>query len=229
MPRIAYVPSTRLLRWVWTVAAVLVVGLVVLLTVAVVEQSRQLDQAALNDADSKRDRDALHGAIDAQAEALAEANGKLIDAGEPPVATPSAIPSTSASTGATGERGLRGPSGTEGDRGARGPAGGRGLAGKPGPPGPGGATGAAGARGEPGPSGSSGSDGARGEPGPQGERGPAGEPGAPGAPGAAGAPGADGQSAYPFTFVFTVPGVVPGDDTTYTVTCLADGCMVATS
>lgn len=103
-------------------------------------------------------------------------------------------------TGATA-----GPMGPPGPAGPVGPAG---MDGTDGTEGTDGAPGAPGAQGEPG---------AIGAPGPAGPQGPAGPEGATGPAGPQGEPG---QSAFPFTFAFTVTG--PGNQaTTYTVTCTA--------
>lgn len=92
-----------------------------------------------------------------------------------------------------------------------------------------GTDGRSGAPGVPGKDGTDGRDGLDGANGATGFTGPAGPPGAPGkdgAPGMDGAPGKDGsngQSAYPFSFSFTVPGNGVGQDVTYTVVCSSPG------
>lgn len=224
MSRFSYVPSTRTLRIVWMGIALLLVSLVAFLTVAVIAQSRELEQAAANDRDSKSDRDALHDAVDSLSASLEKANGKLVDAGEAPVVPEPAaeVPdvATQGSPGAPGEPGRPGPQGPRGPRGAAGSDGASGS------------TGDTGSRGEPGATGPAGAAGTDGEPGQDGAQGPAGPPGPPGPagePGPVGPAGEDGLSAFPFTFAFTVPGAVPGAATTYTVTCAADGCSVSES
>lgn len=139
----------------------------------------------------------------AQDAALDEANRRLIEAGEQPVPTPEPGPA-----GAVGQPGATGATGASGPRGPRGP---QGVRGEPG------ATGKAGAVG---PQGPSGPQGPKGEPGAAGQQGPA------GADGTDGQDGADGQSAFPFTFAFTVE-TNPAQSTTYTVTCRVDGCTVS--
>ena len=120
------------------------------------------------------------------------------------------------SPGEIGPQGVQGIQGTEGPPGPEGPQGPQGLQGVPGPDGPAGHMGQPGQPGDagsPGPSGAPGSTGDVGPQGPQGEQGP---PGPPGADGKDGQPGADGKDAFPFTFVFTVPGVTPvSPDRTY--------------
>jgi hypothetical protein len=97
-------------------------------------------------------------------------------------------------------------------------------------PGPRGATGAPGSDGTDGKNGRDGKDsevpGPAGPTGPPGPAGPAGKDST--APGPQGPAGKDGQSAYPFEFTFTVERN-PGQSTTYTVTCRADGCSVSSS
>ena len=223
VPAISYVPSNRVLRIVWSTAAVVFVALLVGLSVAVIGQSAQLDRAAVVDEESKADRAALHDAVRAQQDALDEANTRLVDAGESPVATPSTVPEALA--GPTGARGPSGPSGPAGEDGADGASG---RPGAVGPSGPAGATGT----GAPGAAGQEGAAGDTGPQGPAGDRGPSGEPGPAGLAGADGAPGpagADGASAFPFSFTFTVPGALPGTATTYAVTCVVDGCSVVES
>jgi len=117
--------------------------------------------------------------------------------------------------GVSGQPGLPGDDGEDGSPGPRGPAGAKGDTGEPG---------AAGSAGEPGQSGSNGAPGETGPQGPQGERGAPGETGPQGPQGPAGERGPEGPagpSAYPFTFVFTIPGDLVDPDRTFTVTCLA--------
>lgn len=228
MPKISYVPSNRTLRIVWSTVAVVAVCLLVGLAVAVMEQSAQLERAAAVDQESKADRARLHAGLEAQQEAFDEANSRLVDAGQAPVAVPSAVPEAlEGPAGETGERGPVGPAGPAGVPGQDGEDGADGRPGRPGTDGAAGTPGAAGSTGQAGSRGETGATGSQGDRGPAGEQGPAGPVGPQGPAGADGVPGA---SAYPFTFVFTVPGVVPGDPgTTYTVTCQPEGCSVSAS
>jgi len=194
-----WVPSRRILAVVTGVAVACVLGLMVLLIAVAVMQSDQLEEAAENDRESRADRAELHAAVDELAGALAKANDRLIDAGRQPVTEPA--PPVVA--GPAGEQGEVGPAGPRGPVGARGPAGKRGVPGEPGE------DGAVGPAGPQGPAGPAGAQGERGEPGPKGEQGPA------------------GKDPWPFTFSFTVEGLT--SSTTYTVTCAAVGCSVATS
>lgn len=195
----AWVPSTRTVTAAMVTAAVLGVGLFVLLLVLVIGQKVQLDQAAQNDEESRSDRAELHAAVDHLATALARANDRLIDAGRSPVVPPAAGPA-----------GVPGPAGAPGLEGPRGPVGARGPAGDPGDRGKAGRPGAAGPAGAQGPQGPVGPAGPAGPTGPQGERGPA------------------GADPWPFTFAFTVQ-TNPVQATTYTVMCTADGCTVTES
>lgn len=194
----------------------------------------------------------------AQDEALEEANRRLEQAGRRPVMFPTPEP-VIGPPGAAGATGPRGPAGVSivGPPGPRGLPGkdGQSIVGPVGPRGEPGADGADGRDGESivGPTGPRGETGQAATPtqiraavddfcgqgrcvgpvGPQGERGPAGPAGAdstvPGPQGPPGPAGEPGQSAYPFTFSFTVQQN-PAQATTYTVTCTAPGaCGVATS
>lgn len=174
MSRIKWVPSSRVVQYAWAAVGVLLVGVLFLLLATVARQSDQLEQAARNDVESAADREQLHAALDEVAVALAEANAKLVEAGERPVTEP---PEVEQIVGPAGPRGLRGPQGVRGEqgppgpRGERGPAGVDGSDGEPGAPGP---QGEPGPVGPPGPAGPAGPQGPAGERGPQGERGPAG-------------------------------------------------------
>lgn len=132
------------------------------------------------------------------------ANTKLVQAGRKPVSLPPlssaaprviqgipGIPGLPGTAGAQGVPGVPGPIGAKGDSGADG---GTGPAGPPGPAGPAGAAGA---------------DGAPGPAGPQ------------GGPGPAGPAGPAGQSAFPFSFTFSV------NNKTYTVSCDSSACTVS--
>ena len=149
--------------------------------------------------------------------ALATANSKLVQAGQPPVSTPAPAgpaPSVSLSpapvlvkdfsldggemkvTYTNGDirsfgrvAGAPGSPGPSGSPGKSGPAG---EPGKSGSPGPAGSAGSPGVSGNPGPAGSPGTSGSPGEPGPSGPTGPAGSD-VPGPAGPSGPPGADGK------------------------------------
>lgn len=124
-----------------------------------------------------------------------------------------------------------GPQGPPGIPGIQGPPGPQGPVGPQGPQGIQGLMGLMGLRGDPGADGTPGATGAAGPAGTPGEPGPEGPPGPPGPQGDKGEkgdPGPAGQSAFPFTFQFTVQGNGLGSDRTYTVTCTADGCTVQT-
>jgi len=190
MPR----ASKRAVAVAWTLVALLTVALALWLIVTVVRQSNEI-----------RETQAVN---EAQDSALAEANRRLAEAGEPPVATPGPGPA-----GEPGQVGPQGPAGPPGPRGLAGPVGARGLQGirgALGEPGAEGATGAAGATGAQGPAGPQGETG---EQGPQGPAGPA------GADGTDGQDGKDGQSAFPFTISWTYE-TFPGHQvrTTCTIT-----------
>lgn len=191
------VPSERAVTAAKILTGLAVVATLVWLLYAVT--SVAADNARLDErADQSRARQSeLAAAVEAQEDALAEANTKLVQVGEAPVSTPSEVHE---------------------------------VQGKDGPPGPPGPPGRDGVDGEPGKNGRPGADGADGSPGPAGAAGPAGPPGPAGkdgAPGKDGADGADGQSAFPFSFSFTVPHPV-GGGTTYTVTCDAPGACAVT-
>lgn len=159
----------------------------------------------------------------AQDDSLAEANRRLIAAGEKPVPTPE--PGPEGQPGQVGPPGPQGPAGHPGPPGAKGVTG---ATGAPGARGPQGLRGEPGATGDPGAVGPQGPGGPAGPPGPQGPKGEAGPPGPQGPAGADGKDGADGQSAFPFTFRFTVQNN-PVQSTTYIVTCTSQGCTVEES
>jgi hypothetical protein len=130
-----------------------------------------------------------------------------------------------------GPRGAEGPVGPAGDAGPRGIQGPEGPQGKRGPRGFTGIDGPVGQKGPKGDPGESvvGPQGQKGEPGEQGPAGPAGPQGPKGDPGDKGEQGDPGIDAYPFSFTFTIPGVV--GNTTYSVTCTAPStpCDVSSS
>lgn len=208
-----YVPSTRVLRVVWVGVAVLAVGLLILLLVAVAVMSQRLDEAARNDRESKADRAALHDAL----EALEQANDRLRSVGELPVPTPDA--SDEPVAGPAGERGPMGLTGPQGERGPAGPPG------PVGPPGPQGVPGEDGRPGEVGPPGPAGPAGPRGEPGPagpRGEQGPKGEPGPAGPQGELGPQGPAGTAkpgVYGCADGEFMTGFAVGDDGSVSVAC----------
>ena len=195
--------TKRAARIAWTVVAVLAALLAGWLVYTVVHQSDQIRHE--------------QGVNTAQDNSLAEANRRLIEAGEKPVPTPE--PGPAGEAGQVGPQGPAGPPGATGPTGSTGP---RGHAGKAGVNGERGMTGAPGARGAIGLPGPQGERGEKGDAGPQGPAGPAGRDGQNGTDGQ---DGKDGQSAFPFQFSFTVQ-TTPAQSTTYTVTCTADGCTV---
>jgi hypothetical protein len=198
--------SKRSVRIAWGVVLILVFMLAAWLIATLLRQSDQI-----------RETQAVNQAQDS---ALAEANRRLIEAGERPVPTPS--PGPAGEPGSVGPSGPPGPRGPAGPRGLLGTQGARGLQGIRGALGEEGAEGATGATGAQGPKGETGATGVTG---PQGPAGPA---GADGTDGTNGADGKDGASPFPFTFRFTVQNN-PAQSTTYTVTCTADGCTVSES
>jgi hypothetical protein len=224
----------------WTLVVLLALLLAGWLVVTVVRQSNAIRDAETTNA--------------AQDKALAEANRRLTNAGQPPVPTPSPGPA-----GLPGQPGPQGPPPTNTQvlqavvnycaSGActRQPTARQVAAavaaycearsdcrGRPG------------AHGDTGTAGQPGSKGAQGAPGPgptadqivaavndycatrDNCRGPAGPAGPAGADGKNGTDGKDGADPWPFTFTFTVQDN-PVHSTTYTVTCTADGCNTATS
>lgn len=115
--------------------------------------------------------------------------------------------------------GLDGRDGRDGRDGLDGTAGRSGLDGT---------DGRSGLDGQDGDSGSDGQPGVDGQDGSPGKDGVDGKDGQPGKDGADGRDGADGQSAYPFSFVFTIPANGPFPETTYTVACDAPGACTTT-
>lgn len=223
--------TKRAVRLAWAFVVLLAVLLAMWLVVTVVRQSDRLD--------------AQQSTNQAQDAALAEANRRLTEAGQQPVPTPEPGPAGQPGPGPTDAQVAAAVAAychTTGVCDGRAPtaqqvssavssycAGGRcvGRPGVSGQPGEEGGTGAAGATG----------------PGPTSDQiaeavatycadgrctGPAGADGVNGTNGQNGANGQDGQSAFPFTFTFTVQ-TNPAQSTTYTVTCQVDGCAVATS
>lgn len=192
-------PSPRVVRAAWVIVTILAVSVAGWLVWTVLHQADQITQArAVNDA---------------QNDALTKANSRLVNLGAQPVPTPE--------PGPAGEPGIVGPAG---------PPGTDGKAGRDGKDGSDGARGARGLRGIPGldgRDGAPGQDGTDGIDGQDGQDGAQGPPGPAGADGQDGADGKDGQSAFPFTFRFTVQQN-PAQSTTYTVHCTADGCTVTT-
>lgn len=206
-------PSRRALTigvWVIVVLVIAIIAAMMVLIVQLTKDTQELEQRT--DA-SRADRNAMRHDLDTQQAALAEANRRLRRAGEDPVSTPEAkddpVEKIIPLPGPRGLRGLPGEDGRDGSDG-RTVRGENGSAGSSGADGESGAPGAKGDTGAPGPAGPAG------EPGPAGPGGPAGPPGP---------AGPAGQSAFPFTFSFTVQQN-PAQATTYTVTCRADGCTV---
>lgn len=125
------------------------------------------------------------------------------------------------SPGAQGPVGPTGPQGPQGIQGPQGPIGPTGASGKNGQNGATGANGVNGTDGTKGDTGATGAQGAQGPEGPQGATGPQGPKGDTGAQGPQGEKGNPGESAYPFSFDFTVDNVV--GSTTYHVVCSSAG------
>lgn len=198
--------SERAARAAWVVVVVLGAMLGGWLMWMVLQQSDQL-----------RHEQATNQAQDA---ALAEANRRLIEAGEKPVPTPE--PGPAGDPGQVGPAGPAGPTGANGATGAqgvRGPIGARGLQGIRG------LNGRDGAPGPEGPAGPQGEKGDKGEKGDTGEQGPAGPEGP---PGPAGSDGQDGADAFPFTFSFTVQ-TNPAQSVTYTCTITSPEAVTCSS
>lgn len=210
------------LRWAGVVLGMALLGvLIALLAWGVEGNSDALDAERERVGDlSEQAQENAEKAV-AQAEALEKANRRLERLGKRPVQAPEdesdvelvPVPGPQGEPGARGPRGLscieqlsfqqcRGNEGTRGKRGKQGAPGEDSTV-----PGPQGERGPRGAPGEDGPQGPAGERGPAGPPGPQGER---------------------GESAYPFTFTFTVQQN-PAQSTTYTVTCTPDGCTVSES
>jgi hypothetical protein len=238
MPRINYVPSRRTVHAVWYVVALGLLALFTWLVWAVVTTSSHLEQAdktlgvtaeRLDQAQAERQQLVRTAESNAEAaEALAQQVRQL---GEKPVVEPTAMPEPiPGPPGAQGPQGLQGPPGDVGPIGDRGPRGFMGLIGPRGPAGEMGPQGEPGAPGETGAPGAPGPKGGQGDTGPQGPAGPPGPAGLPGERGPAGSQGPPGQSAYPFTFTFTVQQNL-AQSTTYTVECRAAGepCTVTSS
>ena len=198
-------PGSR--RVVWVLALLAVIAL--LATAAVV---------AIGWKDSREEADA--GQTLAQ-RVLAECSDNLPDSRDLEDLCKSATEVARGEAGPIGPQGQEGPPGVQGPQGIQGPQGAPGETGPRGPPGPKGDTGDTGRAGAAGAAGEDGSRGATGAAGPQGPAGPAGPQGATGPQGPA------GESAFPFTFRFTVPSDIPGQDgTTYIVNCTQSGCTV---
>lgn len=161
----------------WTYGYKIMGALIVLLVVGA------LLLVSVNNAQLRAENQAMYAdlqASQANAQSLYE---QLLDLGEKPDGEAPA----EVVEGPAGEAGPRGPQGERGEEST-----------VPGPPGPQGAPGPQGPAGEAGPPGES----VTGPPGPAGEPGPAGPQGE---PGPVGSQGPAGQSAFPFTFRFTVP------------------------
>lgn len=167
--------ATKLaVRIAWLVAGVLATLLLGWIIVTLVQAS-----------DTNQDQDT---ALQAQRDALDEANRRLIEAGEKPVPTPE--PGPVGDPGQVGPPGPSGPAGTDGRDGQTGPPGPRGIRGLPG---------------EPGADGADGRDGVDGVDG---------EDGAPGAAGPAGLDGANGTDGSDGISLVDVDIVCQPQDTT---------------
>lgn len=173
------VPSSRLVRILVTLAALLVVAFIAWLMFQLVSLAGEVraNEAKLA---AGRQRDAVLQAQNSlQDQALAEANRRLKKLGEATVPVPSEPTIITGPQGPQGVIGLQGPQGPQGPPGPQGPKGDAGIDGMAGETGPAG------------PEGASGPAGPQGEAGPQGPAGPA---------------GADGKDAVPFTFTLEVGG-----------------------
>lgn len=234
MPRTFPIPSTRAVWWAWTAAVAILLALVGWLIWTVISTSDHLAKSdhalsstneRLDQATTDQQRLAEQARNNAKAAAALAAQVRRL--GAKPVTKPEAVESVSI-PGPEGDRGPEGPRGPRGATGARGLAGVDGQPGAPGPvgprgepgePGPKGSQGERGESGSQGPAGPAGPKGDKGEPGSQGPTGPKGDTGPQGPPGADGSNGSDGapgQSAFPFSFTFTIPGTLT--DRTYTCT-----------
>lgn len=166
------------------------------LAVTVVRYGSDLD-------DARADRAALAKAVEANSDALRDANRRLEDAGEPTVPvppSPTVEPGPQGEPGAAGVQGPPGPQGPAGEAGKRGPRGFTGLDGPRGLPGAQGPAGEIGLTGATGPAGPQGEQGPRGEPGPKGEPGETGPVGPQGPQGEVGPQGPPG-TAQPGTYL----------------------------
>jgi len=191
-------PSERIIRWGAVLLPVLGFAVFLLTIAALLWVASENDSLERRTDASDADRADLRADLEAQQDALDKANRRLIKAGEKPVTEPTP------EAGPQGIPGLQGPPGEDGE---------------PGPPG---------RRGRAGEDGTDGATGTNGRNGQDGERGPMGPPGPAGVDGTNGRDGEDGQSAFPFTFTFTVQQN-PLQSTTYTVTCTVEACTVAES
>lgn len=229
----AAVVFTALLVWmIWTIYH---------LTQAQSSAQDHITQQQSDIATEKQIQGLLQRTQTAQAQALEIANNKLTKLGQTPVAAPN-VPVIVGPQGPIGQTGLQGPQGPQGVPGKNGSnatleqvsaaladycrtthncQGPTGATGMPGPAGPAGATGATGPKGD---TGAAGATGATGPAGPPGPAGPTGAQGPKGDTGATGPQGERGQSAYPFSFSFTVPANGPLDHNhTYTCTFSSPG------
>lgn len=123
----SYVPSTRVVRAVWIVAALIFVGLCVWLVWAVTSTSQNLEDAdrALDSTsqrldDAQAERRALAEVATANAEAAAALAQQLRELGERPVVDPTDLPEVV--PGPQGPQGPQGIQGLQGVPGVRGPA-----------------------------------------------------------------------------------------------------------
>lgn len=183
-----FVPSTRLLQWVWLLVGAVAVGTLGLIVYLYVDTQGRLD-------DSERNTATLAN----QLEEMGVDPAVDVDTNEAP---PVVIQGPPGPAGPPGPPGVNGFDGIDGKNGTRGDVGPRGPQGAPGAPGSDGSDGSDGADGDIGPVGPAGPPGPEGPPGPAGERGPEGPPGTDGSNGTA-TPGTytcpDGQYVAGFT------------------------------
>jgi len=130
--------------------------------------------------------------------------------------------------GAAGGSGPQGPAGPKGDTGTNGAPGLPGVNGAKGDPGSVGPQGLKGIVGDTGSEGDQGIQGIPGPTGPKGDTGETGDQGAKGDIGDTGPKGDTGDSAFPFTFEFTIPATLTSPAITYSVTCTSSTECVVT-
>lgn len=175
---------------------------------------------------SERKVDTLAGTNDAQRQQFVDC--KTLPKTDPRCQTPVAPESKTilqqGPQGIQGVSGLQGPRGLPGEQGPQGSPGPRGPQGIAGPTGKNGTTppcvlvlgGCDGDTGPQGPKGDQGIQGPKGDTGVAGAAGDQGPKGDQGIQGPQGLEGDAGPPAYPFDFIFVVPGTLPNPDTTYT-------------
>lgn len=205
-------PSKRaVVIGVW-VAILLTLGVIGLLLVSLLQLSADTHALEVRADAGRADRAALRVELDAQAQALSEANERLKAAGKKPVAVPAA-PAASDQREVQ-EPEIQEPEVQEPDTYCRdNPRRCQGIPGEPGSDGAAGKDGAQGAQGQPGQPGQPGES-ITGPPGPAGPAGPKGDKGDPGADGAPGRDGTDGKDGAPGP---TCPGGYTGQQLTVVV------------